>query len=1329
MKHLFSLSISVGLLLSALTLTANGQVTNSNNEEGIVKINAERSRYDCVPGQVLLKFKDSKAVQLRRSGKKIVSTSVNRLTDVLQKYGVDEMEQLLPQLKGTTFKARRSSAYNGETVVESNLAQLYLLKLDSEHSMQAQQLVEELQLLDDVEYAEPNYLLHTLDDAIINATYSDNPYVASQWYLDDYGVKELWSKPIINKTRPVIAIIDTGVDMTHPDLKDNLWVNIGEDQGERDYDNDNNGFANDVHGWDFINDTGNVRDYNMHGTHVAGIAAASNNGIGIVGANPKALIMPVTVMQSDGTGDVATIIKGINYAVDNGATVLNLSLGTYANSRALRQALEKAYQTAVIVAAAGNDGLAITKNCNPFFYGTMFPAGYSFVLGVQATTNTGGLAGFSNYDCDGPNYSFESTLQDPDGFNYEIKAPGTNMLSTIPGGKYKVLQGTSMAAPLVAGAVSALKMVKQYDTQEILWGDLLHTDNIAQAYRIARRPAELDLVKMMYRERKELSEETEEDYSGDGRIDAGETVELYPVLRTTFGEASNIKIRLEMGDEFEDQSAVQILTGTVDFGLHLDAYGKAVALNPLKLRVADGVAHGRHIKMKLVATCDETDMEYHEEFGLVVDNTVKIGGFMNGNITLTADKEYFVYTSIAIAKGDTLTIEPGTKITFATNTSISSSGKLNIHGTPEKPIIMTNAVGQGRWAGIISDKDTISYCKLNHLTKGQAYLDRYGKWAVTKDCYIDDVYSDYLVNELNMVNTTLTNSFGSYDMILNSNRVGGYPYTFKNVNFVNNDSQYTGHNEPFTLPDVDIIKSSNYFNTGKYTIGYDARTPQVYSFEEMPYLGSGKEEIVRKYFYEMGNGNTFSWIDLDNLKIVPNAEAHGIVWKVLVNGKDVQDEYEDLAPLGVGYHKFEVCFNRPMNKAVAPNISFGVRDPWTQNAVSDDGHWNEEGTVYTAYKTINGKTKSDGINRIYVWGAQDNEFFEAPYEKNRFNFRISAAGSMATGFAAEAGLGRVNLAWNNEENNFEDAMGFNIYRFDPNVKKTIPRHYENGQLVAETQVPDTIRINKEIVDIETTSFTDYDVTPGVTYYYQYKVLSTDLKEYDVSNIVAATPLTASKGDANGDTEVDVNDVVSTVNYVVGEEPKPFVFEAADMNSDQQIDVLDVIGIVQTILNPAGARLMAEAKENTAVYTIENGTLYVETPVALAGLQLQVATTESVVPATTDSMEGFEQASAWLTESDYLLLAYSFGRKTLLPGKHAIMQMGNAELTTLRLSDQQGRRVRAVAGEATCINDAMGSRVMTTNGVYNMNGQKVAGSATTNKQLKGVFIIDGKKVVK
>ena len=597
------------LLMAGYATNASAQVSNDNDDQ-VYKV-ARPQSHDYVQGEVLLKLKDGQHANVRRTVG-LASAGISSLDAVLKEYGVEDMEQLLPKavVKGTP---RRAKAFNGSTVEERDLTQLYKLTLSAEKQQETMQMVEKLKALSEVEFAEPNYKVYMMDANIAASFSGGNPFASSQWYLDNYGVKQLWNKPIINPTRPVIAIIDTGVDMTHPDIAPNLWTNTVEAEGEANYDNDGNGFAGDVHGWDFINNTPKVKDFNMHGTHVAGIAAAANNSIGIVGANPRALIMPVSVMQSDGTGDVATIVKGIDYAVDNGATVLNLSLGTYANSRAMRQALERAYQSAVIVAAAGNDGKCINSPHHPVpCYGAapMFPAAYSFVLGVQATQSNGSLAGFSNYDDDGNTFSAVTTFQDPDGFNYELKAPGTDMLSTIPGGKYKVLNGTSMAAPLVAGAISALKMVKNYDSQEILWGDLLHTDNIAQAYAVTNRPAELDLMKIMYRERKELADETEEDYSNDGEIDAGETVSLYPVIRTTFGAASNIQMKLEMG-ELEDPNTVEILTpGWVNFGLHLDAYGRGVSLNPMQLRVASNVADNRHIKMKFTAKCDETNVQY-----------------------------------------------------------------------------------------------------------------------------------------------------------------------------------------------------------------------------------------------------------------------------------------------------------------------------------------------------------------------------------------------------------------------------------------------------------------------------------------------------------------------------------------------------------------------------------------------------------------------------------------------------------------------------------------------------------------------------------------------
>ena len=1467
------LTIGIGLLLSAMALPVAAQVVNDDNEDGVVKLNANQSKYECVPGQVLVKFKDADRVQVSASRGQFRSTSVNRLTQVLQKYGTEEMEQLLPN-ENPARKMRKARAYNGETIQERDLSQLYRVKLSADHAMEAPQLVKDLESLDEVEFAEPNYLLHTLDGVTIDGITGINPFATSQWYLQSYGLTTLWAKPIINPTRPVIAIIDTGVDMTHPDLSPNLWTNAGEVDGEKGYDNDGNGFRNDLHGWDFINNTANVRDYNMHGTHVAGIAAAANNNIGIIGANPRALIMPVTVMQSDGTGDVATIVKGINYAVQNGATVLNLSLGTYANSRALRQALENAYSTAVIVAAAGNDGRCVNSPHHPApCYGAapMFPAAYSFVLGVQATTSTGALAGFSNYDDDGNTFSSVTTLQDPDGFNYELKAPGTDMYSTIPGGKYKSLQGTSMAAPLVAGAISFLKMVKNYDTQEILWGDLLHTNNIAQAYDVANRPAELDLQKILFREKEEATDDTEDDYGNDGEIDAGETVYLYPVIRTTFGGASNIKMHLEMGDEFEDPSTVEILTDVnhkADFGIHLDAYGKAVSLNPLKLRVADNVADNRHIKMKFVATCDESNVTYEGHFTMVVLNMKKISGLIAEDMTLTADHTYLVNDNIGVMEGATLTIEPGTRLEFMEGMGLSSFGKLVAKGTPEKPIVFTGYHG-AKWAGIkshsstgehyhdaalytndghtlftllptettpnkftyryktvyyganddnpgksfnlsnyiedfssdmtskqelLTDPNYLSSAVLQMLSDWEAYWSQYPTQSSTENpnsatvyarffswqtfdnprdvisyCKIEgfDGCNQYATRIYPLMNDCIITPASGWNSVylfselqgLRNNIVGanGVTYVYsissnlKQSNIVNNwfgcDGDYVAKN----LPSYSQLINNNYFNnsgklsqSGKYNgkeywLANNSSTPRIDYSDKPSYLGTSREDIVRPYVYEIENApNTFGQINLDNMRTTPIPEAHGIVWKVLVNGKDAQDEYEDLAPLGIGKHKFEVYFNRPMNKAVAPQISFGVRDPWTQNVVNEDGEWNEEGTIYTAYKTITGKTKSDGVNRIYVRGAEDDEFFEIPYEKTRFNVMLNAAGSMATGFAAEAKMGRVDLTWDNTNNDFDDAMGFNIYRFGEEYEKTLPAGWYDGQYYSSERtitVADTVRLNNEILDIETVEFTDYDVTPGETYHYYYKVLSTDLQEYDVSNVVAATPLTTTVGDADGSGDVKVPDVISTVNYILGENPKPFIFEAADVNTDQNIDVIDVIGIIQMILNqPAPARAENESVAQ-AVYTIENGVLYVETPVALAGVQAQLFLNEkgemrNEKLAAAADMKGFEVASTWLTESDYRLLAYSFGSKTLTPGKHAIMTIGDADITSLRLSDTLGNSVLAVPGDATAVKDAMGSKVINSKGVWNLSGQKIVNSKSSNSTLpKGVYIIDGQKVVK
>ena len=320
-------------------------------------------------------------------------------------------------LSGNQQVKRLARSVNGKTVAAPAMNRIYLMHFDKTKVRNTEEAVAKLAKLADVEYAEPNRIVYALGNTESQAGQSkalmdvqdqangggknisyDDPLFGQQWGLQTMKLPQLWQQHIITQKRPIIAILDTGVDIDHPGLNANIWTNTKESEGAEDYDDDGNGFKDDLHGWDFVNQTGRIGDWNGHGTHCAGIAAAvGGNGIGIVGANPDALIMPVTVMQSDGTGDVATIIKGIDYAVANGADIISMSFGSYGESKAQEQALGRAYQKAVLVAAAGNDGKCL-NHAHPgqFAPAPMYPASYTFVLGVQAMNSKGNITGWSN---------------------------------------------------------------------------------------------------------------------------------------------------------------------------------------------------------------------------------------------------------------------------------------------------------------------------------------------------------------------------------------------------------------------------------------------------------------------------------------------------------------------------------------------------------------------------------------------------------------------------------------------------------------------------------------------------------------------------------------------------------------------------------------------------------------------------------------------------------------------------------------------------------------------------------------------------------------------
>ena len=282
-----------------------------------------------------------------------------------------------------------------------------------------------------VEYAEPNYIIHAEkipDDPLFGELYA----LAEADGRGDIDARAAWE--ILTGGEVPVAVVDSGIDYEHEDLAANIWTNHGEVPGNG-IDDDGNGFVDDVRGWDFFSGDNAPGDAYGHGTHVAGIiGAAGDNGRGVTGVGWKARLIPLRFMGPDGAGSLGGAVQAIDYAAKAGARVISCSWGLNVYSQALEDAIRAADAAgAIVVAAAGNSS---SDNDAAPIYPSSSPS--PNVISVAATDRNGNLAWFS---CWGPQ-------------SVDIAAPGDEILSTVPGGGYRLMSGTSMAAPHVSGAAA-----------------------------------------------------------------------------------------------------------------------------------------------------------------------------------------------------------------------------------------------------------------------------------------------------------------------------------------------------------------------------------------------------------------------------------------------------------------------------------------------------------------------------------------------------------------------------------------------------------------------------------------------------------------------------------------------------------------------------------------------------------------------------------------------------------------------------------------------------------------------------------------------------------
>lgn len=360
-----------------------------------------------------------------------------------EKDGIVPGQIIVKYKEGISSTEKSALSSKVSAVSSKSIPKLGLTKLQLSKSMDVKSAINKLKDDPGVEYVEPVYVrkafgLRSVEsESVVDSVYSSDPFYTNgwQWGLEALNMEDMWGATSVEERSQVtIAVIDTGVDTEHPELAGSI-----------------------IDGYDFVNNDSDADDDNGHGTHVAGIAAAAHDSVGIAGVAGGAAIMPVKVLDENGGGSTVGIINGILYAVNNGADVINLSLGSYYPSRAEEEAIAYALDRRVtVIAAAGNDD---GDDVN-------YPAAYDGVIAVGAvdwdsTSNDYNVADFSN-------------VGQPAERQVDIFAPGVDILSSIPqeldnpGNRmftgmgdenedgYFLANGTSMAAPFVAGMAAML---------------------------------------------------------------------------------------------------------------------------------------------------------------------------------------------------------------------------------------------------------------------------------------------------------------------------------------------------------------------------------------------------------------------------------------------------------------------------------------------------------------------------------------------------------------------------------------------------------------------------------------------------------------------------------------------------------------------------------------------------------------------------------------------------------------------------------------------------------------------------------------------------------
>ena len=714
--------------------------------------------------------------QVQFSGESIlIKLESDKLTSGLKKAGIGALQQIVP-LKGAAW-------------YEAKLTQ----GTDPKKALAA------VRELDEVLLAEYNYEIKTaaLDDykhfdKDKDEEFKKNGHNKDQWHFHHCGIVDGYEEMEKDggDSSVIVAVIDSGVDYDHEDLKDNMWVNAKEipDNGR---DDDGNGYIDDYYGVDIIAGRGNGGDTNGHGTHVAGIIAARNNNVGVMGIAYNVKIMSVKAAMHNGTLNQADIAKAVLYAYENGAEVINMSFGGSACSIAVQDALATAYTRCVLVASAGNNGY---PNEPADYYPIPlpnYPAALTYVLGVMSVNEAGIESAFTNWDTKAFN-----------GVEYELYAPGENIMSTLPGNKYGYLSGTSMAAPVVSAFAAILRSEfsdrDKYPTKFIygqlsstsehyadcvnpkmhLVGGFLH--NLPQIADLNAALTKLPKPEVNLQEYYLFDDpKYSKNNNGDGVIDAGETIALGLVLRNRWGMSENTLVTI---DTLSDISGMAdpyftIKNPSVDYG-SVGTYstqdcGRIYSdelltgwEKPFLIEVSPDCPNDYRFTLNVTITCenalDEADTTVYSSKGKVNEN-VRAGfilpSIIDEDMVLTPENLYIIPNATIITEGTTVKVMPGTHIQFWSDDAndpyadsyiayLLVNGQFLVEGTKEKPVYIYpsqlmdyyNVEMGSSSKGYIS----LKYADITNFAVCENNTGTYNNIDLADHCTFRNTYGDYI---------------------------------------------------------------------------------------------------------------------------------------------------------------------------------------------------------------------------------------------------------------------------------------------------------------------------------------------------------------------------------------------------------------------------------------------------------------------------------------------------------------------------------------------------------------------------------------------------------